>query len=79
MIEKMAKTQVGYKRYPGESTLEATIALIAAVILLLGITQVFVWVNKTMVKRHQAYQATRFNENPPVEFYTPEQLNMFGE
>lgn len=71
--------KIRLSEYRGQSTLEATIALIAAVILLLGITQVFVWVNKTMVKRHQAYQAARFNENPPVEFYTPEKLNIFGE
>jgi Tfp pilus assembly protein PilW len=73
--ENMTKSRLGYR---GQSTLESTIALVAAVILLLGITQVFVWVNRTMVGRHQAFRSTQFNTTPVVDFYTPEELDIFG-
>ena len=67
-----------FKKYQGQSTLESTIALIAAVVLLLGITQVFVWVNKMMVERQRAYQSTRMSAYPQVEFYKPKNLDIFG-
>lgn len=62
-----------------QSTLECTIALVAAVALLLGITQVFVWVNKTMVERHQAYDETRTSRTADYDFYEPGEFNIFGE
>lgn len=62
-----------------QSTLEATIAMIAAVLLLLGILQVFVWVNKTMVERQEAFRSTRTNRSPTVDFYTPGEFDIFGE
>lgn len=62
-----------------QSSLECTIALVAAVALLLGITQVFVWLNKMMVERHQAYDATRTSSTAAYDFYEPESFNIFGE
>lgn len=70
--------KIRLSEYRGQSTLESTIALIAAVVLLLGITQVFIWVNKMMVERRQAYQATRMSASPQVEFYQPKNLDVFG-
>lgn len=76
--EKMINLRSGLTGHRGQSTLESTVALIAAVIFLLGITQVFVWVNKMMVERHEAFRSTRLNKTPVVEFYTPEELDIFG-
>ena len=62
----------------GQSTLETTIALVAAVILILGITQVFVWLNKIMVERHEAFESSSTSADPVVDFYQPEEFNIFG-
>jgi hypothetical protein len=61
----------------GQSTLETTITLIVIVVLLLGITNVFVWMNKMMVERHQAFRATQFDSSPTINFYQPKKLDIF--
>lgn len=65
----------------GQSMIEMTIALVALFIFLFGVARVFVWVNRSMVKRQQAYQATRVVGGGigDVDFYTPEEFHMFGE
>ena len=43
----------------GQAALEVSLALVGAMILLLGSLQVFLWVNERLVKRHLSYEATR--------------------
>ena len=61
-----------------QSTLETTIALVAAVVLLLGITQVFIWLNSTILSRHEAFRNSRTSRTPTPDFYTPEDFDIFG-
>lgn len=68
----------------GQSSLELTVALIAAFILLLGTVKLFVWVNERMVLRQEDYEATRVaaaSDNPGVEVDESAYplLDIFGE
>ena len=69
--------RAGFKT-KAQSTLETTIALVAAVVLLLGITQVFVWLNTTVIKRQEAFRNSRTSRTPTPDFYTPEDFDIFG-
>ena len=60
-----------------QGTLELTITLIAVVLLLMGITRVFIWLNSTMIDRHRNYTNTRTNYDS-VDFYEPVPLNAAG-
>ncbi len=50
-----------------QATIELTIAFIASILLLIGVTKIFVWMNKTMVDRQIDYQKTR---TTPLEHLT---------
>jgi len=68
-----------------QATIEFTIAFIACIILLMGITKVFVWVNQCIVERQVRYQETRSdplgfkNDHKNIDkFYTtPPKLKIF--
>jgi hypothetical protein len=42
-----------------QATIEFTIAFIACILFLIGITKIFVWVNQCIVERQVRYQETR--------------------
>ncbi len=47
----------------GQASLEMTVALIGAVLLLLGSFKVWLWVNERLVRRQQDYEASRMTAN----------------
>ncbi|MBN3038978.1 MAG: hypothetical protein JW869_06155 [Candidatus Omnitrophica bacterium] len=51
--------------------IETTLAFVAIVIFLLGITQIFVWMNRSMIERQKAYQSSRTGLGSPgsIDFY----------
>lgn len=55
----------------GQVAIEATVAVIAIFIFLLGVTQIFVWFNRNTIRRQKAYQETRLllGANEAVNFY----------
>lgn len=53
----MAAIQLRSQR--GQASLEMTLALIGALLLLFGSVKVFVWLNSRFVERQQAYEASR--------------------
>lgn len=64
----------------GQSIIETTVALVALFIFLFGVARVFVWVNRSMVERQEAYQATRVvgGKIGAVDFYTPDRFYIFS-
>lgn len=61
----------------GQASLEMTVALIGALLLLLGSFKVFLWVNERIVSRQQSYEATRAGGGQWTEPSKP--LRMFNE
>ena len=72
----------GKHPFKAQSTLEFTVALVAAFILLLGSVKLFVWLNERMVLRQEAYESTRVRAGqsfstflvqetdlPPLDFF----------
>lgn len=49
--------------------LETSVAFIATVIFLLGITQIFIHMNRSMIRRQQAYQSSRTSLGGAIDFY----------
>jgi len=43
----------------GQASLETTLAMLGALLLLLGSVKVYLWVNERLISRQQAYEATR--------------------
>ena len=43
----------------GQASLEVTVALIGALLLLFGSLKIFLWLNDRLVRRQQAYESTR--------------------
>ena len=43
----------------GQASLEMTVALIGALILLFGSLKVFLWINQRIIQRQVSYEATR--------------------
>jgi hypothetical protein len=39
--------------------IDTTVSIVAIFIFLLGVTQVFIWTNRSMIARQREYQATR--------------------
>ena len=68
-------------RNKGQVAIETTIAIVAIFIFLLGVTQVFLWVNRNMIARQRAYQQTRMTLGSPgsIEFYRPSRLYVFPQ
>lgn len=73
------RTLRGPRRINAQATLELTISLIVCVVLLIGIAKIFVWLNRCMVERQQAYQSGRINPLGKIDFYTPSKMDIFGE
>jgi len=46
-------------RRDGQASLEMTLAMIGALLLLFGALKVFIWINRRIVLRQQRYEATR--------------------
>lgn len=78
---KKRRKSFGQLRIKAQVTLELTISLIICLILLVGATKIFVWLNQIMVERQQAYQNIRTQPIPKVNFnfYNPPPLDIFGE
>ena len=51
------------KRVRGQASLEMTVALIGAMLLMLGSFKVWLWVNQRLVQRQQDYEASRVTAN----------------
>lgn len=51
--------QPGVPPIKGQVAIESTMAIVAIFILLLGATQIFLWMNRSTLKRQRAYQASR--------------------
>ncbi len=49
--------------------LETSVAFVVVVVLLLGITQIFIHLNRSMVKRQLKYQSTRTSLGGAVDYY----------
>ena len=47
--------------------IESTLAIVAIFIFLLGIMQIFLWFNRSMISRQKAYQRTRTHLGKPQE------------
>jgi hypothetical protein len=43
----------------GQVAIETSLAIVAIFIFLLGVTQIFLWMNRSMVERQRAYQTSR--------------------
>ena len=66
----------------GEASMEMTLALIGALLLLFGSVKIFLWLNERAVVRQQNYEATRLQAasgaNPQVQWQEPsEKLEIF--
>ena len=66
----------------GQASLEMTLALIGALLLLFGSLKVFLWVNERMVSRQLSYEATRTaagnHASPGTAWVEPQKrLNIF--
>lgn len=65
----------------GQVTLETAFAMIVTILLLLGTTYIFVWLNKCMVERKEHYTNQQYrydtNENWNENFYQPSALEIF--
>lgn len=59
-------------------SLELVLGLIVCLILILGATRLFFWLNQCIVERQEAYEATRHIPRDKIDFYTPkEELRFF--
>ena len=56
-------------RLKSQSILELTLALVAVFILILGTVKIFVWLNRRMALRQQAYERTRLPRFRREEIY----------
>jgi Flp pilus assembly protein TadG len=70
----------------GQATVEMTVAMLGALILIFGSFKVFLWLNERYVRRQRAYEATRTqaastgpSTAKPVWWREPEKLNLFNE
>lgn len=65
------------KTAKGQVAIESTIGLVAVIIFLLGITQVFLWINRTTINRQRAYQESRteLGRIDSEEFYLIDEAN----
>ena len=77
-------TPTSQSRAPGraahrlaQASLEMTVAMIGAILLLFGSLKLFLWLNERLVTRHQHYEATRVSGGPWQEPSTP--LRIFNE
>ena len=61
--------------------IEATIAIMAIFIFLLGAAQIFIWMNQGIIERQAAYQNTRtsLGSAESIEFYQPKRLYVFPQ
>lgn len=61
--------------------IETTVAIVAIFIFLLGATQVFLWMNRNIIARQRAYQASRMQlgKTGSVNFYQPTRFNVFPQ
>lgn len=65
-----------------QSSIEFSVALIAAVLFLIFSCNLFVWLNNNIVQRQRGYENTRttaanINEPGKLDFYTPKKMNLF--
>lgn len=66
-------------------SLELVASLIACLILIVGVSRIFVWMNESIVKRQENYQLGRkisssdINNANQINFYTPERLYIFSK
>ena len=72
---------IGLKGKSGQVAIEATIAILAIFIFLLGASQVFIWMNQSIINRQAAYQKTRtsLGSAESIEFYQPKRLYIFPQ
>ena len=52
-------TQDSRPKTQAQASLEVTVALIGALLLLFGSLKIFLWINDRLVRRQQAYESTR--------------------
>ncbi len=57
-------------RKKGQASIETALAFIAMVLLLGGITNIWLWANTQMVKRQVAYNEGRVNAGQAITGYT---------
>lgn len=77
----MADKLLKYKKRKGQSLIEITFVIIIFVLLLGGITNIWIWANKQIVKRQVNYGASRVRAGTSSDsyilqwpIYTPESL-----
>ena len=70
-------------RHYGQVMIEFISAFLALIILLVGITKVFVWMGNTIISRNTAFEASRTAAghedtiDANIDFYTTEDLEIF--
>ncbi len=72
MIFRMTATSNHGTR--AQSTIELTAAILACIVLLGGVVDIFMWMNKNIVVRQERFQATR-QSLTTVDFYDPAKEN----
>ena len=68
----------------GQVTMELTIGIIAVIIFLLGMSNAWVWFNKCLVERQEAYQDSRLDPTKGEtyayqDYYTPAALETLSK
>jgi len=77
LMQTLLKANLLYKdkKKSAQVSLETAFALIITILLLLGATYIFVWMNKTMVERQKSYKA---GTDYPIDDSHPERkLHIF--
>ena len=76
-------SQKGRSAQRGQASLEMTVAMIGALILLFGSFKVFLWINERIIGRQMSYEATRqaagTHGSPGIAWVEPQKrLNIFN-
>lgn len=75
IIQLVRQTQTG-KQSRAQVALETTLALIVLFIMLLGICQTWIYFNRILIERQQAYELTRTSSNITMNVYNAPGLNI---
>lgn len=77
------KAAPGARPVRAQASIELAMSLIVCLILILGVSRLFVWMNGSLVNRQEAFQQTRVMDggDPPekrynADFYTPDKLDI---
>lgn len=77
MFSRRIRKGHGLRHFKAQATIELTLAILAFIIFVIGVINLFLWLNKCLIERQVAYQNTRTIPRTKIaDFYTPKNLTI---